>query len=81
MERRKASPEQLTMLLHCLEKDRDLAMGRYTGLEGRLRQTNAWLKITQKLNASSGPTKTPDKWQQVHICITYVVYLWPALRH
>lgn len=69
MERRKASPEQLNMLLHFLEEDKELAIGKFTGLEGRIRQTNAWIKITEKLNANSGfgsgAIKTPDKWQQV----------------
>ncbi|CAK1602833.1 unnamed protein product [Parnassius mnemosyne] len=68
MERRKASPEQLNMLLHFLEEDKELAIGKFTGLEGRIRQTNAWIKITEKLNANSGfgsgAIKTPDKWQQ-----------------
>ncbi|XP_061707983.1 uncharacterized protein LOC133518329 isoform X2 [Cydia pomonella] len=68
MERRKASPEQLNMLLHFLEGDEELAIGKFTGLEGRVRQTNAWIKITEKLNANSGfgsgAIKTPDKWQQ-----------------
>ncbi|KAJ2953839.1 hypothetical protein O0L34_g1468 [Tuta absoluta] len=68
MERRKASPEQLNMLLHFLEEDKELAIGKFVGLEGRIRQTNAWIKITEKLNASSGfgsgAIKTPDKWQQ-----------------
>ncbi|XP_063530019.1 myb/SANT-like DNA-binding domain-containing protein 4 isoform X2 [Cydia strobilella] len=68
MERRKASPEQLNMLLHFLEEDKELAIGKFTGLEGRVRQTNAWIKITEKLNANSGfgsgAIKTPDKWQQ-----------------
>ncbi|KAI5634530.1 myb/SANT-like DNA-binding domain-containing protein [Phthorimaea operculella] len=68
MERRKASPEQLNMLLHFLEDDRELAIGKFVGLEGRIRQTNTWIKITEKLNASSGfgsgAIKTPDKWQQ-----------------
>ncbi|XP_026488667.2 uncharacterized protein LOC113395305 [Vanessa tameamea] len=68
MERRKASPEQLNMLLHFLEEDKELAIGKFTGLEGRIRQTNAWIKITEKLNASSGfgsgTIKTPDKWRQ-----------------
>ncbi|XP_013168179.1 PREDICTED: myb/SANT-like DNA-binding domain-containing protein 4 [Papilio xuthus] len=68
MERRKASPEQLNMLLHFLEEDKELAVGKFTGLEGRIRQTNAWIKITEKLNANSGfgsgAIKTPDKWQQ-----------------
>lgn len=70
MERRKASPEQLNMLLHFLEEDKELAIGKFTGLEGRIRQTNAWIKITEKLNANSGfgsgAIKTPDKWQQVN---------------
>lgn len=69
MERRKASPEQLNMLLHFLEGDKELAIGKFTGLEGKIRQTNAWIKITEKLNANSGfgsgAIKTPDKWQQV----------------
>lgn len=69
MERRKASPEQLNMLLHFLEEDKELAIGKFTGLEGRIRQTNAWIKITEKLNANSGfgsgAIKTPIKWQQV----------------
>lgn len=69
MERRKASPEQLNMLLHFLEEDKELAIGKITGLEARIRQTNAWIKITEKLNANSGfgsgAIKTPDKWQQV----------------
>ncbi|CAB3250393.1 unnamed protein product [Arctia plantaginis] len=68
MERRKASPEQLNMLLHFLEEDKELAIGKITGIEGRIRQTNAWIKITEKLNANSGfgsgAIKTPDKWQQ-----------------
>ncbi|KAF9409394.1 hypothetical protein HW555_011218 [Spodoptera exigua] len=68
MERRKASPEQLNMLLHFLEEDKELAIGKFTGLEGRIRQTNAWITITEKLNANSGfgsgAIKTPDKWQQ-----------------
>lgn len=68
MERRKASPEQLNMLLHFLEEDKELAIGKFTGLEGKIRQTNAWIKITEKLNANSGfgsgAIKTPDKWQQ-----------------
>ncbi|XP_026329445.1 uncharacterized protein LOC113237267 [Hyposmocoma kahamanoa] len=68
MERRKASPEQLNMLLQFLEQDKELAVGKFTGLEGRIRQTNAWIKITEKLNANSGfgsgAIKTPDKWQQ-----------------
>lgn len=71
MERRKASPEQLNMLLQFLEHDKELAVGKFTGLEGRIRQTNAWIKITEKLNANSGfgsgAIKTPDKWQQVTI--------------
>ncbi|GBP06039.1 General transcription factor 3C polypeptide 5 [Eumeta japonica] len=68
MERRKASPEQLNMLLHFLEGDKELAIGKFNGLEGKIRQTNAWIKITEKLNANSGfgsgAIKTPDKWQQ-----------------
>ncbi|RVE48775.1 hypothetical protein evm_006549 [Chilo suppressalis] len=68
MERRKASPEQLNMLLQFLEADKELAIGKFTGLEGRIRQTNAWITITEKLNANSGfgsgAIKTPDKWQQ-----------------
>ncbi|XP_013201251.2 uncharacterized protein LOC106143663 isoform X3 [Amyelois transitella] len=68
MERRKASPEQLNMLLHFLEQDKELAIGKFTGLEGKIRQTNAWIKITETLNANSGfgsgAIKTPDKWQQ-----------------
>lgn len=67
-ERRKASPEQLNLLLQLLEDDKDLAIGKFTGLEGRIRQTNGWITITEKLNANSGfgsgATKTPDKWQQ-----------------
>lgn len=69
MERRKASHEQLNMLLNFLEEDKELAVGKFTGLEGRIRQTNAWIKITERLNANSGfgsgAIKTPDKWQQV----------------
>ncbi|CAG9784220.1 unnamed protein product [Diatraea saccharalis] len=68
MERRKASPEQLNMLLHFLEEDKELALGKFTGLDGRIRQTNAWITITEKLNANSGfgsgAIKTPNKWQQ-----------------
>ncbi|XP_013134022.1 PREDICTED: uncharacterized protein LOC106099885 isoform X1 [Papilio polytes] len=68
MERRKASHEQLNMLLNFLEEDKELAVGKFTGLEGRIRQTNAWIKITERLNANSGfgsgAIKTPDKWQQ-----------------
>ncbi|XP_072937134.1 uncharacterized protein [Epargyreus clarus] len=68
MERRKASPEQLNMLLHFLEEDKELAIGKFTGLEGKIRQTNSWIIITEKLNANSGfgsgAIKTPDKWQQ-----------------
>ncbi|PZC81185.1 hypothetical protein B5X24_HaOG213286 [Helicoverpa armigera] len=68
MERRKASPEQLNMLLHFLEEDKELAIGKFSGIEGRVRQTNAWIKITEKLNGNSGfgsgAIKTPDKWQQ-----------------
>lgn len=85
MERRKASPEQLNMLLHFLEEDKELAIGKFTGLEGRIRQTNAWIKITEKLNANSGfgsgAIKTPDKWQQVitFIFFLYKVYLYNIL--
>lgn len=68
MERRKASPEQLNMLLHFLEGDKELAVGKFTGIDGKVRQANAWIKITEKLNANSGfgsgAIKTPDKWQQ-----------------
>lgn len=83
MERRKASPEQLNMLLHFLEEDKELAIGKISGLEGKIRQTNAWIKITEKLNANSGfgsgAIKTPDKWQQVSNTPTIYFVTTPLL--
>lgn len=71
-ERKKVSPEQLSMLIMEVEKDPSLLTSRGRQKGDKAEHFEKWEQLTKKLNAiDNGAVKIVQKWQQVTIELSF----------
>lgn len=67
-ERKKVSPEQLSMLIMEVEKDPSLLTGKGRQKGNKTEHFEKWEQLAKKLNTvDNGAVKVVPKWQQVSV--------------
>lgn len=68
----RANDEQIKYLIDYMGRHKDFAAGRFLGVQGKIKLNKQWESLTNSLN-DIGPTKTPDKWQNVIYTQIFIV--------
>lgn len=56
---------QKQSLLQCMQANRALGCGQFSGPDSARKQKEDWMAIAQELNSKGGASKNGDQWKRV----------------